>query len=149
MPRRRSGYLSGRGFSLYYSVNDGLADFYQKYPTLTVETLKKTTQQAMDETWSITPMKTGQLREETKVIAYQKGSLGGTVYGQWLAMNPKDGFHYAITQEAGRAGDFLYVDYTTPGTGPGFIKATWDIIKENAMEDLQNATNNLIHEVSV
>lgn len=149
MPRRRSKYLSGRGFSLYMDINDGLSDFYTKYPEVSIETIKKTTEDAMDQTWSITPMKTGQLRENTRVIAFQKGQLGGTVYAQWLAQNPKDGFHYAITQEQGGHGEYIYVDYTTPGTHEGFIKETWDIIKKNALEDLQDATNKLIHEVSV
>jgi hypothetical protein len=149
MPRRTSSYKSARGFSLYFDTNDNLPEFYKEYPQLTVETIKKTAQDAMTQTWSMTPQKTGQLRNNTDVIAYGKGALGGTVYARWLAQDPRSGYHYAIVQEVGGTKDYIFVDYTTAGTGPGFIKKTWEIISQNAMNDLQTATNQLIHKVSV
>ena len=75
MPRRTSSYKAARGFSLYFDTKDNLPEFYKEYPQLTVDTIKKTAQDAMDQTWSITPQKTGQLRNNTDVIAYSKGSF--------------------------------------------------------------------------
>lgn len=149
MPRRTSSYKTSRGFSLYFDTKSNLPTFYNEYPQLTTETIKKTAQNAMDQTWSMTPQKTGQLRNNTDVIAYGKGALGGTVFARWLAQDPRTGYHYAIVQEVGGTKDYLFVDYTTPGTGPGFIKATWDIIKATALPDLQTSTQQLIHKVAI
>lgn len=149
MPRRTSSYKAARGFSLYFDTKDNLPDFYQEYPQLTIDTIKKTAQDAMDQTWSVTPQKTGQLRNNTDVIAYSKGSLGGTVFARWLAQDPRTGYHYAIVQEEGGTKDYIFVDYTTVGTGPWFIKKTWDIISQRALPDLQTSTQQLIHKVSV
>lgn len=149
MPRRTSSYKAARGFSLYFDTKDNLPEFYKEYPQLTIDTIKKTAQDAMDQTWSVTPQKTGQLRNNTDVIAYSKGSLGGTVFARWLAQDPRTGYHYAIVQEEGGTKDYIFVDYTTVGTGPGFIKKTWDIISQRALPDLQTSTQQLIHKVSV
>lgn len=162
MPSRQSSSKAGRGISVYYSVKNNLPQFYNQYPELSVNTIKTTAQNALDETTAITPMKSGALRRERRVIAYRNGNNGGTIYAQWLAKDNtygktsylvSGGFPYAVVQEKGyiSSGPTMsgFQFYTTPGTGPGFMEETWRIIGRNAPTDLKNATQKLATEISV
>ena len=144
MPRRKSEYLSGRGFSMYIDLKDSLPDIYEALPQASVDALKTVAESARAAHESETPMKTGRLRNDTQVVGYVNGSLGGTVYVRWLAQNPKDNYRYAYAQEQGQVGDRYYVSYTTPGTGPGFMKATWQTIKETMSSGVADAVEGLI-----
>lgn len=148
MPRRRSEYLSGRGFSMFVDLKDAIPDIYEELPRASVDAVKKVAEQARVENEGLTPMKTGRLRNNTDIVGYVNGSLGGTVYVRWLATNPKDGYRYAYPQEMGRgegkASDRYYVNYTTPGTGPGFMKATHDTIKQNIVGATADGIQELI-----
>ena len=141
---KNHSYQSGSGISIRYNVEDALPDFYNAYPEITLETLRQTAQNALEATTNMTPMKTGELRNNRQVTVYQNGRLGGSIYVGWWATNDR-GQHYAQYQEAGVG----YTHYTTPGTGPGFMEATYNIIGENAMKDVTEATQNLFREVSV
>ena len=149
MPSRRTSYKGGRGTSLYFDLKDHIPDFYNQYPEAAVTALKATANTAKDEVEPTVPMKTGAMREKTKVVGYRRGTLGGTVYVQWNARNPKNNYPYPRLQENGGTSEYLYVDYTTPGTSEGFMKRTWDLIAERAPQDLAIATQQLAREISV
>ena len=136
MPSRRNSYQGGRGTSIYVDLKDHIPDFYQQYPEVSVTALKATAEQAKDAVEPTVPMKTGAMRENTRVVGYQRGTLGGTVYVQWNARNPKNGYPYPRLQEQG-------------GTSEGFMKRTWDLIVKQAPSDLAQATRNLAQEISV
>lgn len=144
MPKRKSVYLSGRGFSTYIDLKDSLPDISEALPDTAIQALKDVAEKARAEHEGETPMKTGKLRDKTRIVGYKNGSLGGTVYIQWLATDQRTGFHYGIVQEQGRAGDNYFVDYTTPGTGPGFMKATWETVKANLADGMADTINELI-----
>lgn len=143
-------YYSNSGLSIKYSMKNNFPDFYTQYPNQVVETLREVAEDAKDFAEPLTPMKTGRLRESATVVVYRNGLLGGTVYLQWRATNPRNGFHYGIVQEAGGTMDppATYENYTTPGTGPGFMASAWGYIEQTAPEYVAQATNDLIHEVS-
>lgn len=149
MPSRRNSYQGGRGTSIYVDLKDHIPDFYQQYPEVSVTALKATAEAAKDAVEPTVPMKTGAMRENTRVVGYKRGNLGGTVYVQWNARNPKNGYPYPRLQEQGGTREWIYVDYTTPGTSEGFMKRTWDLIVEKAPSDLAQATRNLAQEISV
>lgn len=148
MPNHKSYSYSTRGFSMRFDIKSGFADFYNQYPQRTVDITKQVAEAARMAHYDETPYAGGQLRENVTIVGYTKGSLGGTVYVQWRAQNPKDGYHYAKAQNEGGTRQNYYV-YHTPGTGPHFMDATMEDIVANVGEALADGTQDLIQETAV
>lgn len=137
-----------RGISIKVDIKDAFPDIWAAMPEKAIEVLKQTAEVARAQHESETPMSVGggTLRHDTRIVGYQKGNLGGTVYLQWNARNPKDGYHYAYVQEEGGYGDVYFTKYSTPGTGPYFMNATYETIRATIAQNMAEATRDLVKE---
>lgn len=157
MARKLGNIYSRSLISVKYRLNDNLPLFVNQYPDVVTSALKDAAKDAVDTTKDMVPYKPNDpnssvhLRDSAKIQVYQNGRLGGTCFIQWQATNPRSGFHYGIVQEAGGTLNppTTYRNYTTPGTGPGFMTQTWNVIQQLAPVYLSQASSDLIGRISV
>lgn len=150
MPKRKSYYLSGRGFSTFFDLKDGLPDYYEQMPMVAMSKLKKVAQEAYQNHIGETPMSIGggNLRNNVSIVEFQKGSLGGSVYVQWRA-TAQNGYHYGIVQEQGKIGPYEIHKYSTSGTGPYFMKKTHDEIEQTMTGAVKDGLDELKRKTAV
>lgn len=151
----QSDYYSRSGFSVKYDLKDNFPEFCNRYPDAIVDVMKEASRKAVDFVYPMTPYDPKgtssnlHLRDSTFIQAYKNGRLGGTCFIQWRATNPKSGYHYGLPQEWGGTKAHAYQNYSTPGTGSGFMSKAWTFIEQTMPAYVSQATNNLMKEVSV
>lgn len=149
-------YYSSSHISIRYDVKNNFPEVWAKLPERAIEALIKAANQGLDLAYPSTPYdpigyrSSIPLRDSTFIQVYANGPHGGTLYVQWRATNPYTGYHYGINQELGFDSIHgTYKNYTTPGTGPGFMEKTWSVIEQTVPLYLANETQSLIQENSV
>lgn len=150
-------YYSRSFISIRYSLKDNFPEFWNALPERAREVLKTAAEQAADQVYGKTPYDpndrrtTQHLRDSTFYQVYSNGPRGGTLYLQWRAQNPYSGYHYGTNQEFGGQLNppVTYKNYTTPGTGPGFMEEAWSIIEQLVPTLMHQELNNLTQEMAV
>jgi hypothetical protein len=153
----KTEHYSSSHISIRYDVKDNFPELWEELPETCVQALYKAAQQGLDYAYIRTPYlpddprSNVHLRDSTFIQIYRNGSHGGTLYVQWRARNSVTGYHYGISQEYGNrlAPPATYENYTTPGTGPEFMEATWSVIEQMTPKYLETDIQNLIQENSV
>ena len=119
---------SRSGISVSMSILDEIPGWTGTLAETTVSAVRDAAETALDYiNETITPKKTGNLRDSAKVGFY-KGLTSGTIYVTWGARS-SSGYQYAGAQEWGGTLNppVQYKNYTTPGTGPGFMAQTFAV----------------------
>ena len=143
--------------SVRYSIKDNFPFFWAALPDRARVVLEKAAKQATDHVYGQTPYDpndkrtTQHLRDSTFYQVYSNGERGGTLYLQWRAQNPYNGWHYGINQEFGGSLNppVTYRNYTTPGTGPGFMEEAWSVVEQMVPTLMNQEIDNLIQESSI
>ena len=150
-------HYSSSFISISYDIKNNFPELWNSLPDACVDAMKLSATQALDQAYNVTPYlpddpRTSEhLRDSTFIQVYRNGSHGGTVYVQWRARNPETGYHYGINQEFGdnMTQGVTYSNYSTPGTGPGFMELTWSVIEQTVPYYLEQDIQNAIEESSV
>lgn len=143
--------------SVSYKLQDNFPFFWAALPEQAVAVLEKAAKAATDHVYELTPYdpndrrSTQHLRDSTFYQIYRNGEAGGTLYLQWRATNPFNGYHYGISQEFGGTLNppVTYQNYTTPGTGPGFMETAWSVVEQLVPELINQMLNDLVSETAV
>ena len=150
-------YYSSSFISVSYSIQDNFPFFWAALPERAVEVLQQAAKLATDQVYGMTPYdpndtrSTQHLRDSTFYQVYRNGEAGGTLYLQWRAQNPYNGYHYGINQEFGNrlSPPATYRNYTTPGTGPGFMEKAWSVVEQLTPALMNQMLNDLAVETAV
>lgn len=146
----KSNIYSSSLISISYSVADNFPTVWKMMPDRAADALEKAAKMGIDAAFPVTPYKdndtrtTQHLRDSTFTQVYRNGARGGTLYLQWRAQNPTNGFHYGTVQEFTQ-----FENYSTPGTGPGFMEKAWSTIEQVVPELLEQEIQNLIAENAI
>lgn len=98
----------------------------------TLDGLKVCAQDALDFVEPMTPKDTGRLRDQTRIQVHGSGNDNafGSVSISWMAQSDSaNRYRYGIAQEHNQ-----YQNYTTPGTGPGFMAAAGNYMNQTALQ---------------
>lgn len=143
-----SAIFSGSGYSIKYDMafDDHLPTITHNLAGKTIDALKQAADEAIQEVANITPYDPNSnhpgphLKDSAYSAAYRLGPQAGTVRITWTAKSNTSqkwpDFHYGIAQNQGGADGVRYQNYSTPGTGPGFMDKAWSYIYTNVQRIL-------------
>jgi len=153
----KTDHYSSSHISVSFDIKNNFPFLWAALPETAVQAATLAATQALDQVHGRTPYlpddprSNVHLRDSTFIQTYRNGPHGGTIYVQWRAKNSETGYHYGINQEFGDniTQGSTYKNYTTPGTGPGFMEQTWSIIEQLLPYYVETGVNNLIEENQV